>query len=189
MKDIAEYLINSFIDYKGEEHNVVICALSQTPEQGGDYNLMVCWSDGDTVDSSEDIFHDVYRAVSIGIAIHNPVDKFDVAIGKKIALNRALKSDHPKFVSLDVGVVNSPLIRAYLHQEMQYVIANPEKFIPGYEEAKKRWEKHVALKKEVKSLNEKEKIVLEYATEGVDVIKCAKLAKDLLDQRLRETNN
>ena len=35
-QDIAEFLVDSFIDYKGDEHKVVLCALSQTPEKNID---------------------------------------------------------------------------------------------------------------------------------------------------------
>lgn len=31
-QDIAEYLVDSFVDFKGDVHQVVLCALSQSPE-------------------------------------------------------------------------------------------------------------------------------------------------------------
>jgi hypothetical protein len=142
-QDIAEFLVDSFIDYKGDEHKVVLCALSQTPEKSiDDDNLMVVWSNGYDVDETADICHEVLRTVSLGIAICCPADKkaFSEEIGKKIALNRAEKSI-PKFVSLEPGVVNTTVVRAFLEQEMAFVKRCPEKFIKGYDEAKAHYNK------------------------------------------------
>ena len=86
-QDVAEFLTDSFIDFKGNVHRVTLCALSQSPEStDGDY-LMVAWSDGETVDDTADIYNDVYRTVSLGMAICCPADEkaFSEEIGKKIA--------------------------------------------------------------------------------------------------------
>ena len=48
-QDIPEYLVDSFIDYKGDVHQIVLCALSQSPESIDSDNLMVAWSDGETI--------------------------------------------------------------------------------------------------------------------------------------------
>lgn len=186
-QDIPEYLVDSFIDYKGDVHQIVLCALSQSPESTDGDNLMVVWSDGETIDESADICHDVFRIVSLGMAICCPADEkaFSEEIGKKIALNRAEK-EIPKFVSLFPGVVNTTLVRALLKQEMEYIKKNPEKFIKGYEEAKNRYEKSLNLKKTVSNLTEEEASVVQAAMEGVDIIKCAKLARQLLDRQIRE---
>jgi hypothetical protein len=186
-QDVAEFLIDSFIDYKGDIHQVILCALSQSPEETDGDDLMVAWSDGDTVDNSADIYHVVYRTVSLGVAICCPADKkvFSEEIGKKIAQNRAEK-EVPKFVSLFPGVVNTTLVRAFLKQEMEFIKKNPEQFIAGYAEAKARYEKKLNLDKTVKNLTEEEATVVQAAMEGVDVIKCAKLARQLLDKQIRE---
>lgn len=186
-QDVAEFLTDSFIDFKGNIHRVTLCALSQSPENtDGDY-LMVAWSDGDTVDETADIYNDVYRTVSLGMAICCPADEkaFSEEIGKKIAQNRAEK-EIPKFVSLYPGVVNTTLIRAFLRQEMEFVKKNPEQFIVGYAEAKARYEKNINLDKTIKNLTEEEATVVQAAMEGVDIIKCAKLARQLLDKQIRE---
>lgn len=191
-QDVAEYLVDSFIDYKGEEHKIVICALSQTPDEVDGDRLMVVWSDGDTVDESADIYHDVYRAVSLGIAICCPGDikSFTEEIGKKIAFNRAEKAI-PKFVSLECGVVNTTLIHAFLRQEMEFIKRSPERFINGYEDSKNRYEMKLNLEKEVKNLSNDEAAVVQAAMDGIDIVKCAKLARQLLDRQIRalEKNN
>lgn len=186
-QDIAEYLVDSFVDFKGDVHQVVLCALSQSPESIDSDNLMVAWSDGETVDDSADIFHDVFRMVSLGIAICCPADKkvFSEEIGKKIALNRAEK-EVPKFVSLFPGVVNTTLVRAFLRQEMEFIKKNPEQFIVGYAEAKERYDKKVNFEKTIKNLSEAEATIVEHAMKGVDILKCAKLARQLLDRQIRD---
>ena len=186
-QDIAEYLVDSFVDFKGDVHQVVLCALSQSPESIDSDNLMVAWSDGETVDDSADIFHDVFRMVSLGIAICCPADKkvFSEEIGKKIALNRAEK-EVPKFVSLSPGVVNTTLVRAFLRQEMEFIKKNPEQFIVGYAEAKERYNKKVNFEKTIENLSEAEATIVEHAMKGVDILKCAKLARQLLDRQIRD---
>ena len=186
-QDIAEYLVDSFVDFKGDVHQVVLCALSQSPESIDSDNLMVAWSDGETVDDSADIFHNVFRMVSLGIAICCPADKkvFSEEIGKKIALNRAEK-EVPKFVSLFPGVVNTTLVRAFLSQEMEFIKKNPEQFIVGYAEAKERYNKKVNFDKAIQNLSEAEATIVEHAMKGVDILKCAKLARQLLDRQIRD---
>lgn len=186
-QDIAEYLVDSFVDFKGDVHQVVLCALSQSPESIDSDNLMVAWSDGETVDDSADIFHDVFRMVSLGIAICCPADKkvFSEEIGKKIALNRAEK-EVPKFVSIFPGVVNTTLVRAFLSQEMEFIKKNPEQFIVGYAEAKERYDKKVNFEKTIRNLSETEASIVEHAIRGVDILKCAKLARQLLDRQIRD---
>ena len=186
-QDIAEYLVDSFVDFKGDVHQVVLCALSQSPESIDSDNLMVAWSDGETVDESADIYHDVYRKVRLGIAICCPADKkvFSEEIGKKIALNRA-ENEVPKFVSLFPGVVNTTLVRAFLRQEMEFIKKNPEQFIVGYAEAKERYDKKVNFEKTIRNLSETEASIVEHAMKGVDILKCAKLARQLLDRQIRD---
>ena len=186
-QDIAEYLVDSFVDFKGDLHQVVLCALSQSPESIDSDNLMVAWSDGETVDESADIYQDVFRMVSLGIAICCPTDKkvFSEEIGKKIALNRAEK-EVPKFVSLFPGVVNTTLVRAFLRQEMEFIKKNPEQFIVGYAEAKERYDKKVNFEKTIQNLSEAEATIVEHAMKGVDILKCAKLARQLLDRQIRD---
>lgn len=190
-QDIAEFLVDSFIDYKGDEHKVVLCALSQTPEKSiDDDNLMVVWSNGYDVDETADICHDVFRTVSLGVAICCPADKkvFSEEIGKKIALNRAEKAI-PKFVSLEPGIVNTTVVRAFLEQEMAFVKKCPEKFIKGYEEAQAHYNKKLNLDKTVKNLSPEEAEVVELAMNGIDILKCAKLARQLLDRRIHDMEN
>lgn len=174
-QDIAEYLIDSFIDFKGEKHDVVVCALSQTP---------CCES---FVDSKFDPDYEiqVYRTLSLGIAICNPVDKFNEEKGKKIAYNKAANEEF-SLVSTHSGVINTPLVRALLRQEMEHIKKYPGKFIKGYDDAQARYEASNKLDAEVQNLSNQEAEVVQAAMDGVDVLKCAKLARKLLDRKINE---
>jgi hypothetical protein len=100
-------------------------------------------------------------------------------------LNRAEK-EVPKFVSLFPGVVNTTLVRAFLRQEMEFIKKNPEQFIVGYAEAKERYDKKVNFEKTIENLSEAEATIVEHAMKGVDILKCAKLARQLLDRQIRD---
>ena len=91
-QDIATYLVDSFIDYAGKEHKLVACALSQTPEDSN-HALKVCWVDSeDKALNGANIYHDVYRLVTIGIAVCNPEDNFneETGITKRLILSMLL---------------------------------------------------------------------------------------------------
>lgn len=179
-QDIAEYLCDSFIDFKGDTHKIIICALSQSPVKTDGDNLMVNWCDGINVDNSADIYHNVYRLLSLGVAICCPADvkSFSEEIGKKIALNRATNAI-PKLVALEPGVINTPLVSAFLKQEMEFIKKYPEKFIKGYEEAKFKYEEKIQIENAIKSLSEEEYFIVKAITDGVDIYKCNELAKQL----------
>ena len=158
-QDIAEFLIDSFIDFKGIEHKVVICALTQTPESN-DYDLMVSWvNDHNEVDMEDEIYSVVKRCLSIGIAICNPNDDFNEELGKKIALSKA-ENNIPVLVSTEIGVMNKILVNAYLKQEMEFLKKNPGKFIKGYAESEKKFLEMRELAEEVASLTTEEKNTL-----------------------------
>ncbi len=158
-QDITEFLIDSFIDFKGLEHKVVICALTQSPESKT-HDLMVSWVDEDNVSDIEDeLFTSVKRCLAIGVSICNPCDKFDEELGKKIARSKAEKSI-PVLVSTEYGIMNKTLVTAYLKQEMEFLKKNPGKFIKGYAESEKKFFELKQLADEVASLNTEEKNAL-----------------------------
>ena len=70
-QDVAEYLIDSFVDFKGEEHKIVACALSQSPEGSEDgCKLAVGWvSDDSYVDTYDPDYAEICRVISVGISV------------------------------------------------------------------------------------------------------------------------
>ena len=69
---------------------------------------------------------------------------------------------------------------------MEFIKKNPEQFIVGYAEAKERYDKKVNFEKTIENLSEEEATIVEHAMKGVDILKCAKLARQLLDRQIRD---
>lgn len=186
MKDIAEFLTDSFIDYKGQKHIVTACALSQSPKSEG-YALTVGWADVDNyIDDDDSICDKVYRMVSIGIAICNPSDTYDEETGKKVAYNKA-SADKPqsRIYSTGPGLIGKSLVRALLRQEVDFVMKHPEKIIKGYEEAKNRYNQRELIKKTYKELTDNEKNIVQRAMDGTDLSWYQSLAQELINKNVK----
>lgn len=177
-QDIATYLVDSFIDYVGKEHKLVACALSQTPEDS-DATLKVCWVDSeDSALSSSNIYHDVYRLVTFGIAVCNPEDNFNEETGKRIAYNKAANIEYaPRIYTTNRGVITKELVEVFLKQQLQFVKENPDKIIHGYTKAKTAYEALESAKKEINNLSDDERVAFDLAVNGHDLSKYANLAK------------
>lgn len=181
-QDVAEYLIDSFVDFKGEEHKIVACALSQSPEESEDgCKLAVGWvSDDSYMDTCDQDYAEVCRVVSVGISVCHPTDTFDEKRGKANAYNKALHDPKcPTIYTRDRGVASRTLVEAFLKQEVNFLKENPERIIKGYNQMKACFDKKQALKAKVESLSDNEKLIVKLATkEGVDVAGCVKLMKE-----------
>lgn len=185
-QDIATYLVDSFIDYAGKEHKLIACALSQTPEDS-DHALKVCWVDSeDKALNGANIYHDVYRLVTIGIAVCNPEDNFNEETGKKIAYNKAANIEYaPRIYTTNRGVITKELVDTFLKQQVQFVKENPEKVITGYLKAKADYEALEAAKKEIENLSDEERVTFNLAANGGDLSKYTDLAK-VYNKKLRK---
>lgn len=181
-QDVAEYLIDSFVDFKGEEHKIVACALSQSSEKSeGDYKLAVGWIDDDSyMDIHDPDYAEVCRVISVGISVCHPTDTFDKERGKANAYNKALHDPKcPTIYTRDRGVASKTLVKAFLKQEVNFLKENPERIIKGYNQMKARFDKKQALKAKVEGLSDNEKLVVKLAMkEGVDVVGCIKLVEE-----------
>lgn len=185
-QDIATYLVDSFVDYAGKEHKLIACALSQTPEDS-DHDLKVCWVDSeDKALNGANIYHDVYRLVTIGIAVCNPEDNFNEETGKKIAYNKAANIEYaPRIYTTNRGVITKELVETFLKQQVQFVKENPEKVITGYLKAKADYEALEAAKKEIDNLSDDERVAFNLAANGGDLSKYTDLAK-VYNKKLRK---
>lgn len=177
-QDIATYLIDSFVDYAGKEHKLVACALSQTPEDSA-CKLKVCWVNREeNAEPHANIYHDVYRLVTFGIAVCNPEDNFNEETGKRIAYNKAANIEYaPRIYTTNRGVITKELVEVFLKQQLQFVKENPDKIIPGYAKAKAAYEALESAKKEINNLSDEEKVAFDLAVNGHDLSKYANLAK------------
>ena len=72
--DIISYELGSFIDFKGNERMVIACAVSQSVNNTDKTQFTANWSNHD----SDPIL--IVRVISIGIAVYNSEDEFDIEI-------------------------------------------------------------------------------------------------------------
>ena len=186
-QDIETYLVDSFKDYAGKEHTLVACALSQSPENELDSTLKVGWvNNADRLHTDAYLCHDVYRMVTIGIAICNPEDAFDLERGKHIAYNKAANIEHlPRIYTPNKGVITKEIVDVFLKQQVQFVKENPEKLIKGYLEAKKAYEETQKAKVAIENLSEDEKVAFNLAVKGFDLSKYMNLAKIYVKKLLK----
>ncbi len=126
MKEVVEYLTDSFVDFAGKEHKFVLCAVSRV---------------NPTVELyfNDDCFTEVARTLTVGCSICNLADEFDEEIGKKIAYGRTDPAKFvPTLVSTEPGVINTAVVKALLRQEADYIKRDPNCVIPGYNEKMKK---------------------------------------------------
>lgn len=178
---VTEYLIDSFVDFKGNEHKIVACALSRSPEEEYGCHLTVGFVDGDFyMDTCNPNYGRIYRIVSVGISICHPTDTFDEKKGKANAYRKALND--PKCSTIytkNKGVANKALMEAFLKQEVDFLKENPERIIKGYNQMKANFDKKQALKTKVENLSDDEKLVIKLVTKkNVDVARCIKLIEN-----------
>lgn len=169
MKEVVEYLCDSFVDFLGKEHKFVLCALSQVKE------------DVEIYDGETGSYFESARTLTLGCSICNLNDDYDEELGKKIAYNRA-KSEKfiPTLVSTLPGVINTAVVKALLRQEADYIKRDPNCVIPGYNDRKKKIEAHDAAVAEYDKLSDVEKAVVLFAKEN-DLTHYAEIAKKLSD--------
>lgn len=177
-QDIATYLVDSFIDYAGKEHKIVACALSQSPESDS-HILMTGWIDkDDKIDTNDSLCEEVYRMVTIGVAVCNPSDEFNLEAGKKIAYCKAANMPGlPRLYAPAKGIITKELVETFLNQQVKFFKENPENLILGYEKSKAAYEAVQAAKKDIDNLTDDEKTVFNLAIKGFNFSKCIDLAK------------
>lgn len=177
-QDISTFITDSFVDFEGKEHKVVACALSQSPENE-DHTLTIGWADEfDSLDVNDPIHTPVYRLVTIGIAICNPEDEFDLERGKRIAYNKAAHDDSlPRIYTTGKGIITKELVDVFLKQQVQFFVESPGKFIKGYDKAEKEYRERQSIQDSVNELNQQEHDIFKLALSGFDFSKCLDLAK------------
>lgn len=153
MKEIEFVLRDSFVDYLNKTHEITMVArLVTLPTKVNELPNIIS-DELPKVDDNGSVAckvianldeQDMYatignakKALYIGVSICNPVDKYNVDLGYKIASARAKKYD-PVLVACNSGILTEAVIHAILYQEMTYIKDNPGVIIKGYNEAKKK---------------------------------------------------
>ena len=168
MKEVVEYLCDSFVDFEGKIHNFVLCAVSKV-----DPNVEIFFNDDDT-------FCDTVRTLTLGRSVCNTVDEYDEELGKKIAYNRAaLDKTMPTIVSTLPGVINTAVVKALLRQEADYIKRDPNCIISGYNDKMKKVQAKKEAEEQYKQMTAEEQLLVEYAKKGLDLDYYARLAQTL----------
>lgn len=170
-KEIASYKLGQFVDFKGVERLVVACAVSMPVKEG----LTATWN----IPGVEDSF-EIVRAISIGIAVYNPEDEFNLAFGKEQAYKRALAGEPCWFIGKG-GVVTKECIDALLTEKINHFTKNPEMVIKDYNANKAKYEQIQKEKEYIQNASPEEQAVLTLMSKGVDVQGVLDKTKTLVD--------
>lgn len=165
MKEIAEYLCDEFVDFEGNVHKFILCALSK-------------------VDNECDVVKDEFivpsvRTVTLGVSVCNVSDSYDEEFGKKIAYNRAASDKYiPAIVSTIPGVINTLVVKALLRQEADYIKRDPNSVIAGYDEKAKKFKERKDAEERYNEMTFEEQMLIKLAKK-YDLDYYAKLAETL----------
>ena len=170
-KEIASYKLGQFVDFKGVERLVVACAVSMPVKEG----LTATWN----IPGVEDSF-EIVRAISIGIAVYNPVDEFDLTFGKEQAYKKALAGEPCWFIGKG-GIVTKECIDALLTEKINHFTKNPEIVIKDYNANKAKYEEIQKEKEYIQNASPEEQAVLTLMSKGVDVQGVLDKTKTLVD--------
>ena len=170
-KEIASYKLGQFVDFKGVERLIVACAVSMPVKEG----LTATWN----IPGVEDSF-EIVRAISIGIAVYNPEDEFNLTFGKEQAYKKALAGDPCWFISKG-GVVTKECIDALLTEKIDHFTKNPEIVIKDYNANKAKYEKIQKEKEYIQNASPEEQAILTLMSKGVDVQGVIDKTKTLVD--------
>lgn len=148
----VEVLKDQFTDYAGQIHYFMIAGVSIEYEDS-----LEVTAEND-LESEFSIYID--KGLHIGISICNPEDEFDEKIGALKAIGRAKKSIAALYTT-DPGYINSKMVKALLEQEADYLKQNPELYIAGYDDAKKRYLKNKEMEDIKNNFTEVEKTIVD----------------------------
>ena len=170
-KEIASYKLGQFVDFKGVERLVVACAVSMPVKEG----LTATWN----IPGVEDSF-EIVRAVSVGIAVYNPEDEFNLTFGKEQAYKRALAGEPCWFIGKG-GVITKECIDTLLTEKINHFAKNPERVIKDYNANKAKYEQIQKEKEYIQNASPEEQAVLTLMSKGVDVQGVLDKTKTLVD--------
>jgi hypothetical protein len=149
MKEKIVTVISEFTDFRGKVHKFVVAAVSMPVDAEIDI-----YGESEVIDWTS-----AEKAVKLGVAVCNPVDKYSEEKGKMIAINKARStSDYALYATLP-GMINTAVVNALIAQEVEFIKNNPARVIPGYLDEKKKFEKRQEFAKKLAELTEEEKAV------------------------------
>lgn len=174
MKEVVMYGYGSFNDYKGQEHKVIVCALTRKVNNGycPEVDSIRIYENEEDYDGK---FARVVKTLSFGVAICNPIDKYDEEHGQTIAYNRAKSDTSQMLFSTRLGFFNTATVTSILNNYIEYIQKDPGSIISGYDEAKKKFYTEKDLKDDVSKMSEdlkaKMKILASCTPENIEYAK------------------
>lgn len=165
MREVITYRYGSFNDYKGQEHKIIICAVSQKVNVGElEVSPIEIYKDPtDVVGYAKN----VSKILSFGVAICNPVDDYNPQQGEMIAYNRAKDYDTcPMIISNRAGFFNTVTVNAIINNYLEFIQNDPGSILKGYEAAKSKFFEEQDLKNDVSHMSEEEKTTVKILSEA-----------------------
>lgn len=151
MKKVAEFIEGTFIDYKGDEREYTICALSCPIEEGDD-------NASDTE----------VKQLRLGIAVRRDGDEYVRGIGMTEAERKAKENPFTILRADTCGVINSTMVQAVLEQEAEFFERNPGKYLAAYKADAERYFFELELEEKRQSLSPRMKEVHDYLLTAPD---------------------
>lgn len=141
MKEKVASITKTFTDYEGNVRNFTIAAVSSVLEEPTivmDVNKAIGEIYGEKTELE---FDGIQKALYLGVSVQRPNDDFDLELGVKIAIGKAVKekSRFATLYSTDLGLINSKMVAALLEQEAEFFISNPGKYLAGYNKDKAKY--------------------------------------------------
>lgn len=157
MKEIVTYRYGSFNDYKGQEHKIIVCAISQRVNEGTQMEASPVTLYEDEYDEFG-IDQPITKILSFGVAICNPIDAYSQEHGEMIAYNRAKKfTDCPLLTTSKSGFFNTSTVAALIENYISYIQKDPGSVIAGYDSAKAKFFEEQDLKNDISKMNDTDK--------------------------------
>lgn len=113
---LVEYREGSFIDFNGDDHYFVVCAILY----------------------EKSLNNGVVRILQFGVSFCNPVDKNNNALGKKIAYGKAVACRDGNMIAGRAGLLNLLNARAIIDNEVNHVKTYPESYSISYAIAREK---------------------------------------------------
>lgn len=140
MKKEKVYFRNSsFIDFKGQERQFVLCGIRFKEEV------------------EADPWNDLYIAYSVvfGISVCKPEDEFDLDLGRNIAKGRAKKGyeEDECDITSNMNYFTETIMNTLMDQEVEFIKGCPSKYLTGYTEQEIKYNAKKLKEKEINSLS------------------------------------
>lgn len=174
MKEYIEVINDTFTDYSGKTRHFTMAAISSPLPSTGKELGIENYENNEVVHEvsifvddygTHDYLCNVKKAIRLGICICHPDDTYDEKVGTLKAIARARNND-PVLLSVDLGSINTKMMRAFLEQEAEYLKNNPNKYIKGYNEAEARFKRKRKIENIQNNFSKTENIIFEKLKEN-----------------------